>query len=299
MSYKKMLAAGIAVGMLTLSGGLALAQDAGPAAVGATLETHINPNGTVLVRGAKITSISGSSISATQTWGSYSVSWVVNTAHANLVLRYGGKATIADFAVGDYVSFEGSLDQSQSAATVNANTVKDFSAQRQHATFSGSVASVGSSTNSFVLATQNRGNITVLVSSSTSIKQGDTTAAFGSIAVGQKITKAEGIWNTFTNQLQAQSVVIYQNTKLLEKRTFEGTLGSLAASSTPTTFSFLSGSTNYTVKVASNTVLVSNGWNTISLGQLSSGDKVRVYGAVEAANLSTIDALIVRDTKIK
>jgi hypothetical protein len=272
----------------------------GPAAVGSTLEMHINNNGSVLVRGAKITSISGSTINATEAWGSFSVNWVINTTSSTkLQLRYGAAATFSEFSVGDYISFSGSMNTTQSTATVNANVVKDFSAQEAHASFSGTVSSVNSSNTSFVLATSAHGNVTVTVSPSTVIKHGSATSTFSTIATGQTISHTTGVWNNLTNTLQAEEVTIYVNQGLLNKRTFEGTLGALAGNTAPTTFTYTVGSTAFTVNVAANTTLLSNSWNPIQLSQMQGNDKVRIYGAVEANNTSTIDAYVVRDTNVK
>lgn len=273
---------------------------AGPAAAGSTLETHINNNGTVLVRGAKITGINGATISTTQSWGAYSINWVINTTGSTqFLLRYGGKATAANFSVGDYISFSGPLDNTQATATVHATVVKDFSSQRAASSFSGTVESVNTANTSFTLSTASRGTITVVTSPSTMIKQGTATTTFATLSVGQKVTRTDGVWDNLSKTLQAQSVVIYQNMALLDKRTFAGTLGTLAGTSAPTTFTFASGSTTYTVNVADNTSLLSNGRNPIQLSQLTSGDTIRIYGAVEANNTSTIDAYVVRDTKVK
>ena len=184
--------------------------NAAPATVGSTLEMHINNDGSVLARGAQITSISGSTIDATQNWNAYSISWIINTGTStDLSLRYGAPAVLSNFSIGDYISFSGTLDNSKSAATVNANVVKDFSAQKASSNFSGTVASVNSSNTSFVLKTSTNGNVTIMVSPSTTIKFGSVTVPFLSIAVGQQITRTDGVFNNLSNSLQAQDVYIY------------------------------------------------------------------------------------------
>jgi hypothetical protein len=211
-------ASALALGAASLA--LAQAPQSGPAAVGSTLEVHINNDGSVLARGAKITSIGSTTINATQTWGSYSLPWVINILPTtNLVPKVGNDVQLADMKVGDYISFSGALDQSQGTGTVNAKVVKDFSLQN--------------------------------------VK------------------------------------------RLLEKRVFEGTIGTTTGSTTPSTFTYTAGNKSYTVQVAANTTLLSNSWNPISFSQLKSNDKVRVYGALEVADLSKLDAYVVRDTSIK
>lgn len=274
-----------------------------PATVGSTLEMHINNDGSVLARGAKITSINGSTIGATQSWGTYNVNWTVNTASSTqLMRRYDGASSLAEFAVGDYISFSGPLNGATSQATVNATLVKDYSIQAgSHATFSGTVSSVVASTTSFMLGTKSNGTVTVNTSPSTVIKQGSATATFSAITAGQTV-RAEGVWNNRTNTLSAQTIVISGQTPtppVLERRIFEGKFGTLASTTAPTTFSYTVGQTAYTVNVAAHTTLLSNGWNLITLGQMHQGDTVRIWGAVEANNLSTLDAYVIRDVNVK
>ncbi len=269
---------------------------AGPKAVGTTLETHINNDGKVLVRGAKITSISGTTVNARQNWGSYNLSWVVNVSTSTeLLRRYGGASSLSEFTVGDYISFSGPLDNTQSQATVNAKVLKDFSIQKVNASFSGTVSSVNASNLSFVLATKERGNITVNTSASTTFKQGDVSVTFAALAAGQTISKASGVWDTVANTLAASDVKIYVNNKLMEKRIFEGTMNTVPGATAPTTFSFTSGGTAYTVNVAANTSLLSKEWNPLQLSGFQANDSVRIYGAVEASSTSVIDAYIVRN----
>lgn len=270
---------------------------AGPAAVGSTLEAHINNDGSVLIRGAKIIAISGTSLTVTQTWGTYVATWTVNTdPSTEIIRRYGGASSFAEFTVGDYIAARGMLDTSKTQSTITAKVIRDYSIQRENATFTGTVQSVNSSNQSFVLTTPNRGNQTIFVSSSTVVKQGGATTTFTVLAVGQKITKAAGIWNNLNNTMQSEKVDIYQNTALLNKRTFEGTLKSLSATtSLPTTLVLSVGNTDFTVNVPAGISIIGKNWLALPLSSFVVGDKVRVYGAVEAANTSIIDASIVRD----
>lgn len=309
-NFKRAIMLAVIGGATIFSAGVASAQDvvstvvstaipaAGPAAVGSTLESHINNDGSVLIRGAKITAITGGVISATQSWGGYSSSWtVVTDASTELIRRYGATSSLGEFSVGDYIAVKGTLDTTKVTQTINAKTIRDYSIQKEHATFAGTVLSVDATAKSFVLTTPSRGNQTIVVSSSTVIKQGGNDTTFATIAAGQKITKAEGVWNNLTNSMQAEKVDIYQNTALLSKRTFEGTLKSASASSSlPTTFVLTVGTTDFTVNVPLNISVLNKSWLTTPLSTFVVGDKVRVYGAVEAANTSVIDASVVRDT---
>jgi hypothetical protein len=270
---------------------------AGPAAVGSTLEAHIGSDGSVLIRGAKVTAISGSVLTVTQTWGSYISTWTVNVdPSTELIRRYGGASSLSEFSIGDFIAVKGALDTTKVSSTITAKVIRDYSIQKENANFSGSVQSVNAVNQSFVLSTPNRGNQTIFVSSSTVVKQGGATTTFAALSVGQKITRASGVWNNLTNTMQSEKVDIYQNNALLNKRTFEGTLKSMSATTTlPTTFVLTVGATDFTVNVPLGISVLNKNWLTTPLSTFVIGDKVRVYGAVQPANTSVIDASVVRD----
>ena len=269
-------------------------------AVGSTIELHINNNGTVLIRGIKVDSVSGSAINGTVAWGSYSLPVVINTTSATKVIRrFGASTPITQISSGDYVSVEGSLDQTQSALTVNGSFVKDWSIQDKSATFSGTVSSVDASSNSFVLASRQRGNITVDVTASTTIMKGNQTATFADIAQGATISEVSGTWDTVSNTLTASKVRIYVNEALLNKRIFVGTIQTISGTTAPTTLTVQVGQTAYTVNVAANTTLITSKWNATTLSGMATGNTVRIYGSVDPSNTGTINALVVRDVSLK
>lgn len=269
----------------------------GPAAVGSTLESHVNNDGSVLIRGAKITAITPTVLTVVQTWGSYVSTWTISVdPSTELIRRYGGASAISEFTVGDYVAVKGMLDTTKTNPTIAAKVIRNYSIQRENANFSGTVQSVNSANSSFILTTPNRGNQTIVVSSSTVIKQGGATTTFAALLVGQKITKAYGVWNNLNNTMQAQKVDIYQNNALLNKRTFEGTLKTLSGTTTlPTTMVITVDTKDFTVNIPAGISILGKNWLTMPLASFVVGDKVRVYGAVQASNTSVIDASVVRN----
>ena len=269
----------------------------GPATVGSTFEAHIGSDGSVLLRGAKVTAIATSSITVAQTWGSYVSTWVVNiSTSTELLRRYDGKSSLSEFSVGDYVAIRGTLDTTAAAATVNAKIIRDYSIQKRNVDFSGTVSSIDARGQNFVLTTNGHGNQTIFVSFATVVKKGGATTTFGTIAVGDRITHAAGVWNYLNNTMQAVRVDIYQNTALLNKRTFEGMLKSASSTTTlPTTFVLTVGATDFTVNVPVGISVIGKNWLALPLSSYVIGDKVRVYGAVEPTNTSVIDASVVRD----
>ncbi len=262
--------------------------------VGTTLEVHINDNGTVLVRGAKVTAVSGNTLNANTAWGAASLSWTVNTDNGTkFVRKSNGASSIGEVSVGDLVSFQGNLVTTGSGLVVNAKTVKDWSVQKLNATFNGTVQSV--STSSFVLATNERGNLTVNVVGSTSILKGNVAGAFADITVGASV-QAKGVWDTQANTLLAERVVI----KLPQEpkqgfNFFEGKIKSIAGTVAPTTMVVTVGNIDYTVSIAANISILNNLWLSTNLANFRVGDHVRFYGTLSG---TTISATVVRDTSV-
>ncbi len=96
-------------------------------AIGSMLEVHVTDRGNVLVRGAKVTAISGNTISAATTWGSASMTWNIVTDSNTEFVRRGGKSSISEISVGDLVSFQGMLQTGvASPLTVQAKIVKNW-----------------------------------------------------------------------------------------------------------------------------------------------------------------------------
>lgn len=80
------------------------------------------------MRGAKVTAIGASTISATTAFGSTTVAWTINTASSTEIIAKGkGKISLSDIVVGDFVSFNGRLNTAASSLTVDAKVVKDWS----------------------------------------------------------------------------------------------------------------------------------------------------------------------------
>lgn len=261
--------------------------------VGSTLEIHINDNGKVLVRGAKITAINGAMITAGNAWGSSTMTWNVDTTTAKMLRRYDGSSSVSEMKVGDYISFNGTLDTTVSNFTVRATTIKDWSVQVKNSSFDGTIKSIDATAMSFVLTSNNRGDITVTTDANTKIMRGDTTIAVSGLMVGDKVTKTEGLFNNLDRTLKADSVKI--SSGVLGKRTFEGTLVSIAGTTLPTSFVLKVGDANYTVNVPANISVLGSNWLVMPIANMQVNDTIRVYGAVQAASMTTIDASVVRD----
>lgn len=268
-------------------------------ASGSTLEVHINDNGKTLVRGAKVTAVSGSVITATTTFGTNVMTWTVNTtSNTQFVRKFGGVSSTAEIQVGDFLSFSGMLSTTATGLTVDATIVKDWSIQARNDSFKGTISSIDATTLSFVLASENRGNITVKTATTTQIKKGNLVITFADLHVGDKIDKTDGLYNNLTLTLTANSVKVKadqsQGNGNQNSQVFEGTLQSLSATTTPTTLALMVGGTSYTVNIPTGISILNKNWLITSLTTFQVGDIVRVYGALQSGT-TIIDASVVRD----
>lgn len=182
-------------------------QGSGPTVVGSTLEVHIGNNNSVLVRGARVSAISGSTITASTAWGTTSMTWTIRTDGTTQFLgRNGETITAATIVAGDYVSFAGTMNTTFVSPTVDAKVVKDWSIPVSETTVSGTVSSVNASGNSLVVTNEN-GTTTIAVLSSTTIMSGKNTIALSAIVAGDKI-KASGSYNATTKTLNATKLTV-------------------------------------------------------------------------------------------
>ena len=259
---------------------------------GSSLEVHISDNGKVLVRGAKVTGISGTTINAETVISGSSIAWVVDaSATPKVIRRYGGNSSVSEIQIGDIISFGGSLSGA-GAWNVKATSLKDWSIQVKNSSFSGSITSISGS--SFVLDIGNGKSVTINTDANTKIMKADQGIAFSSLVVGDKISKTEGLYNNNTNTLLAKSIRVYVN-PVINKKTFEGKLESAISALPPTSFSFSSEGKTYTVNVPTGISVLNKDWAQIPLTSFVQGDTVRIYGQVQVANTSIIDATVVRN----
>src|SRR3989344_1609539 len=179
---------------------------------GSGVEVNLSSNGSALVRGAKVTSVSSSTINATTNYGSSSLSWTVKTdGTTNFTANKGGTAGLAQIAVGDTVSFSGSLDQAVSGLTVNAKVVKDWTHVESKKTLSGIVTSISATLNSFTVS-HDDATTSVQTNSDTKFKLSNgTDGTFASIFLNAKV-KVKGLFNASSSVLTATEVDISTTT---------------------------------------------------------------------------------------
>ena len=172
--------------------------------VGSTLSVSIGANGMALVRGAEVTAVSGSTLTAKTQWGDAALTWTVRTdGDTSFVEKNGAGTTFATIETGDTVSFSGTIDDDLGAFTVDADVVRNWSQDQGSAVVTGTVTAVDEDDDSFTLDSKQHGTITVDTSGSTSYVGG----AFADIDVGDKLVVSGG-YNASTDVVTATKITL-------------------------------------------------------------------------------------------
>ncbi len=177
---------------------------------------------------------------------------------------------------------------------VNAASIEDVSLQVAAKTLSGTVASVDAGARTFTLKTKQLGTV-VVSAGGASITKGVRSIALGDIASGDKVLSAAGAYDYSTNTLVATAIEVYQDKAVFKPRNFEGKLTSISGTALPATFVVSVGGTEYTVYVSGNGAVLNASKKAASLSRFMIGDTVRFHGAVRPANLTEVDAEVIRD----
>src|SRR3989344_8321560 len=180
------------------------------------VEVAINPSGNVLVRGAKVTGISGSTLTVTTTAGASTLSWaVITNGSTAFVTSAGSGSSLAQISVGDTGSFAGALPGT--GLSVTATAVKDWTLGASQRSISGIVTSINATSTSLTLGNGNgkdndndkddKTRATIQLTGSTVIVLNGATTTFASIQTGDKV-KATGTMNADNTVLTATSVTV-------------------------------------------------------------------------------------------
>jgi len=180
------------------------------------VSVNVGANGAALVRGAEVTAVSGTQVDAKTSWGSAVLNWIVKTdAETEYVGKNGKDIARSEITVGDTISFRGSLDQTLSGLVVKAKIVKDWSKTEAKHKLSGTVSSINTSLNSFVV-THGSATTTIETSSSTKFTEDGDNATFADLFVNAKV-KIVGLLNASTSIFTATSVEIDEDSSSWSK----------------------------------------------------------------------------------
>ena len=109
-----------------LSGDTAAAAAASSTEESSTFEVHIANNGLTLLRGARVLSVSGSTIRVGMSWGSSDFSWKVQTTgNTKFFGPKGEKETSNDIHIGEVVTITGMIERGGAEPLINAQFVRE------------------------------------------------------------------------------------------------------------------------------------------------------------------------------
>lgn len=177
---------------------------------GSTLEVHFFDNGKVLVRGAKVTAVSGDSVRAFTSWGSVNLDWNVNVmSNSQLFRKTGGNSSIAEISVGDFISFQGTLvTTNASPIKVNASVIKNWSTKNVpvRTTIEGKISSIADTSLPTTMVMNSGDKVyTVSISTNTSILNLSwLRAVISSFNVGDNVR----VYGTINSDLTMDATVV-------------------------------------------------------------------------------------------
>ena len=150
---------------------------------------------------AVVTANSGTSLTVSYNGKSITVNTTSNT---QLRRHFWGSSTLSEISVNDKVNVWGVwADDAQT--TITASLIRDVSIMKRREVFFGTVSSLNSS--GFVLASMNRGNQTVTVSSSTKyINRKGAAITFADVKTGDRV-RINGMWDNVNNTVTEISQV--------------------------------------------------------------------------------------------
>jgi hypothetical protein len=167
----------------------------------------IAPTGQVIIKGARVTGISGSTIFAETGWGKARIAFTVQTSGSTRFFPdMGSTYALGAIEKGHTISFSGMLLGSLAKPTIAATVVKDAELLRDAVSVVGTVESVDAKSGSFVLRATDDETI-VLVPAGAIMSRDGNYARVADIQVGDS-GKATGTLDTTAGTLRASRVTI-------------------------------------------------------------------------------------------
>ena len=259
----------------------------------------IDVDGTVIIKGAKVVQLAGTNIFVQTIWGISRIRWIITASQSTLVTRrFDGISNISEIGIGDYLNIEGMLDSSGDSLVVRAKKIKNWTKENEVTKFSGSIISLTSASSTFDLVTPQGTLIHVRGIVNMQIKKGARTIAFTDLKNGDRVLSANGAYNAIDRALSLEQLEIYQERSIFAPRNFLGELKNMNATELPATLTFASEGKEYTVILGSNTEILNAARKAALLRRFVIGDNIRVYGAIQETNLTTINAEVVRNISL-
>ncbi len=271
--------------------------DYNPRSVGAPLEVHIYDNGSVLIHGARVEQVAGSTIYTKVYWGLAFLRLTIRTSDKTTFVKKNGSETkISDIKVGDFITIEGDFYSGTSSLDVTARKIKNWSLQTETGEYSGDVVSFSNTPGGFSMQAKD-GLVTVKPVSGAQIKKGNLVINLDLIKVGDKVTIV-GTYDRLKKEISATFISVYQNMKLFEPKLYEGTLVSVGSDSSSVVIFNKKENKNYTVKIGAKTSIVNKAKAKVSLKRFATDDYIRVWGTLREDDYTAVDAEVVRNVDL-
>ena len=270
-----------------------------PKSVGSTLEVHITDDGKMILHGAQVIQVAGTTFYARSMWGNSSMRWIVRTdENTKVTRRFDTSTSVAEIRPGDIISVEGEFLAGSDSISVVAKKIKDWSLATDKAEFAGVITTISTTTTAFTIKTASGNVLTVAVGPSTSIIKGVIGASFDRLSVGERVTSATGSYNHVTKLLTADAIRLHQDQSVFKPRNFQGTLRSISGTTLPAVMVLTISGKNYTVEMNEKTEVMNRKKAAVGLKRFLIDDTVRIYGTIKKDNLTTIVAEVVRNVDL-
>lgn len=264
-------------------------------------EIHILSDGTVKAQGVKVIQFAGSTMFTRFIWKQAFLRLTIKTdAKTEITRRYGGALKLSDIAVGDWIVIEGNLELGADSLSLNATKIKDVSIFTQdEVRISGTVTETIGGGSTLKIFSKEKGSVEFTTDGNTRIKKGSLMIAPKDVVVGDRITSAQGVFDTVKKSMTVHSMEVYINTSIFVPQNFQGKLVSIAGTNLPTTITVEISGQNYTVKLNEKTAVMRASRAPVVLGRFVIGDTIRLYGNTTEENHSVIDnVLVVRNISL-
>lgn len=265
----------------------------------AVQDFHIDRDGNIKVRQAKIMQVSGNSFYARYYVGLAFIRILIKTDKATEVRRrFGDQILISQIEVGDIVNLEGKIENGADSLSVVASKLVNFSNQKEISSFNGTIIGKGSKEGSFTLMTENQNAIQINTGTTTQIRKGNRIITPELVRNGDRVTDTVGTFDHASKNLEANVVVIYTDMGVYQSRNFEGTLKTLSVGN-PTTLVLNTEGKDYTVTLSEKTEILNKARRAVSIKRYLEGDTIRVYGAIRESEEPIIDIELVRNVSLQ
>ena len=265
----------------------------------AVQDFHIDRDGNISVRQAKIMQISGNSFYARYYVGLAFIRILIKTDRATDVRRrFGDRILIGQIEVGDIINLEGKIENGADSLSIVASKLVNFSNQKEISSFKGMIIGKGSRDGSFMVLTDNQSQIQINTGTSTQIRKGSRIIPPELVRNGDRVTDTVGTFDHTTKNLEANVLIIHADMSLYHPRNLEGTLKTISPSS-PATLVLNTEGKDYTVILSDKTEILNKARKTVSIKRYLEGDTIRVYGAIREAEEPIIDIEVVRNVSLQ